>query len=449
MRSRLCLCALALLLVVGDTPSQAKPAPILAFPGAEGFGALTRGGRGGSVLLVTTLADYVPKKEASIGGSLRAALDTKGPRTIVFRVSGNIDLKAPLDVRRPYVTIAGQSAPGGGVCLRGYGLRILTDEVIVRHLRIRPGAAEDVAQDALWIANASNVIVDHCSVSWATDETLSVTRNCRNVTVQWCLIAESLHRPNPERADHGHGSIIGAYDGGITFHHNIYAHHRTRNPRAAGYEGKPGPILEFRHNTIHNWGDRAGYTGAHRVRINYVGNYLQPGPATKDADYAFTAGGEPTRIFASGNVLVGNVKASRDNGRMVRTKWRATHAKKPFPVPEAPAAKAKQAHTRALEGCGASPRDAVDARVIETVRRRTGSHIDTPADVGGWPQLAVGNPPADKDADAMPDTWERSHGLDPTKPNEAQDADADGYTDLEEYLNGTDPRRPERQEQAR
>jgi pectate lyase len=203
-----------------------------AFPGAEGFGASTPGGRGGKVLLVTTLDDYLPGKEKPIPGSLRWACQTVGPRIVVFRTGGTIQLKTRLRITEPMLTIAGQTAPGGGICLKDHDVQVKdAHDVVIRHLRIRPGDVTKSQLDALSVYRSQRVVFDHCSVSWATDETLSVTgENCTDVTVQGCLISESLNDSAHPKGPHGYGSLI-VTNGNVTFHHNIYAHHSNRCPR--------------------------------------------------------------------------------------------------------------------------------------------------------------------------------------------------------------------------
>ena len=247
-----------------------------AFPGAEGFGSTTPGGRGGKVLIVSTLKDYAPG-ERPIVGSLRAAIDAKGPRTIVFRVSGTIELKAGLRITEPYVTIAGQTAPGDGVCLKKYNLGVRdTHDVVIRYLKIRPGDVSGKELDGLYVYRSQNVVIDHCSVSWSVDETLSVTgEGCTNVCVQWCFITESLNKSVHGKGSHGYGSLIRT-DGDITYHHNLYAHHKTRCPRPGTYGDPRGILLDFRNNVIYHWMSPAGYTAKDKAAINYIGNFLKP-----------------------------------------------------------------------------------------------------------------------------------------------------------------------------
>lgn len=247
-----------------------------AFLGAEGAGRWARGGRGGQVIAVTNLNDDGP-------GSLRAAVETRGPRTVIFHVSGTIELTKPLRVAHPYLTIAGQTAPGDGICLKGSELQIFdTHDIVVRYLRCRPGdqTSQPGDLDAIGISSATDVLIDHCSATWSTDECLSVTRDSDRVTVQHCLIAEALTK-------HSYGSIIASYRGSISFLHNLYASNRSRNPRPSGHqyetghEQDPGPRIDFRHNALFNWSYGPGYTGtadatSERISMNYVGNYLKP-----------------------------------------------------------------------------------------------------------------------------------------------------------------------------
>src|SRR4030042_2002991 len=211
----LAICATVLI------PETALSVP--AFPGAEGFGAQSIGGRGGKVLFVTSLDDSGP-------GSLRQAVETDGPRTVIFRVSGIVALKSAIVITRPYITIAGQTAPGDGIGLKNHALVIAADHVIVRHIRCRPGDNTKAESDSLSVSSGRDIIVDHCSASWSVDETLSASSSGRlgNVTVQWCIISESLHDSTHHKGPHGYGSLIrGSFGNGSTFHHHLSAHHNA------------------------------------------------------------------------------------------------------------------------------------------------------------------------------------------------------------------------------
>ena len=450
------VCLFVALGLCGGTGAAEGALP--AFPGAEGFGAFTPGGRGGTVLLITTLEDYDPANEAAIPGSLREAVAAEGARIIVFRVGGNIKLKARLVVTNPYITIAGQTAPGGGVCLTTYPLIIGTHDVIVRHLRVRLGDETKAELGTVDVFDSQNVIVDHCSVTWAIDECFSVTGlESRNITVQWCIIAEGLNRSFHPKGEHGHGSLLRSGGGGMTLHHNVYAHNYSRSPRPGSYPDSPGLLLDFRNNLIYNWGKDAGYSGEHRLRMNYVNNYLKPGPSTRESQrrYAFSVGGTKNSIFIAGNHLDGYPDATEDNWLMVRPSSRLrgmegwdgdlrgiARAPRPHPAPPIALQSPEDAYRSILRGVGATlpARDALDRRLVREIKTGTGTIIDSQDEVGGWPQLRSGRAPRDSDLDGMPDRWERRHRLlvgDPA--DNAGDADGDGYTNIEEYLNGTDP----------
>lgn len=248
---------------------------VLAFPTAEGYGKYTIGGRGGKVYEVTNLND-------SGEGSLRAAIEAKGPRTVVFRVSGTIDLKSALNIRNPYITIAGQTAPGDGICIKRYPLNISADEVIIRYIRIRLGDESTRSDDAISARYRKNIILDHISASWSIDETMSIY-HCENVTIQWCMITESLSQSNHTKGSHGFGGKWGSNYS--TYHHNLLAHHSSRNPRWAS----GGGFNDYRNNVLYNWGYNSSYGGEkHQVgnpkfsdiTVNFVNNYYKPGPAT-------------------------------------------------------------------------------------------------------------------------------------------------------------------------
>ena len=443
MRPIVCALLLAGLVVSAATadPVSAKRFP--AFPGAEGAGAYTPGGRGGKVFLVTTLADYAPSKEPAVPGSLREAVDAKGPRMVLFRVSGYIDLKAPLKITQPYITIAGQIAPGGGICLRNWALEIWTHDVVVRYLRVRPGDLMRREMDAI-SCSGQNVIFDHCSASFGIDETLSTNADSGNLTVQWCMITESLNKSVHHKGAHGYGSLISGTNP-ITYHHNLYAFHRSRNPR-------PGiGSLDFRNNVIYGWGDWAGYCGNDMLEMNYVSNYLRPARYSRDREYAFRPGGPNPRIFVEGNVFYARPEKTKDNASMIRPPDEMTAGdvasailvKEPFPASTVSTDAPRTAYRRVLSEAGASLpcRDAIDSRVVELVRSGQGRIINSQEDVGGWPALEPGEPPADSDSDGMPDDWERQYGLNPNDPADAnQDCNGDGFTNVEKYINGLDPR---------
>lgn len=427
---RFLLPMVVLLVAMADSAGQGRK--VIAFPGAEGFGMHASGGRGGDVYAVTTLDDSGP-------GSLRDAVSVAN-RIIIFRVSGNIEMKSSLSIAQPNITVAGQSAPGGGVCVKDYGIAINADNVIVRYLRCRPGDVSETEVDSLSVSGGTNVILDHCSASWSVDETLSVTGNTTgDVTVQWCLITESLHDSCHVKGPHGMGSLLRPHGAQLSFHHNLYAHHNSRNPRPGTYE-KATLVLDFRNNVIYDWGATAGYSGGEGefVNMNYVGNSLRSGPSTRESSrgIAFASGSADTHIYLLDNVINGD-----DTGWGMVT-GAVTKADAPFPVAPVKTEAADVAFAKVLQEAGASlpKRDAVDMRIIEDVRNGTGGIINSQDEVGGWPALHGGEAPADSDGDGMPDAWERYQGLDPEDAADGRvDRDGDGYTNIEEYLNGSTP----------
>lgn len=414
----------------GQVPGDRAAVPA-AFPGAEGFGAATRGGRGGAVLFVDNLNDSGP-------GSLRAAVEAKGPRTVLFRVSGTIRLQKKLAIREPNITIAGQSAPGDGICLAGYQLDIQTDEVIVRHLRVRPGNENQGERDAITIRNAHNVIIDHCSASWGLDELVSATQSS-NVTVQWCIIAEALHNAGHHKGNHGYGSLIRGE--GISYHHNLYAHNRSRNPRVG--EGR----IDFNNNVVYNWDGMAAYAGDERHELNFADNYFKPGPSTdSNPQLAYHTGGPENRLYFAGNLLETADGQRLLNDAILQQRDGVMRVDEPFESPLRGHVSAEVAYTRVLARAGAvlPRRDAADRRVVGSVGQRSGAHLDSPDEVGGWPELGSQPPASDADEDGMPDHWENQYRLNPKDSRDgAADQDGDGYTNLEEFLNATRPDEPD------
>ena len=422
---------------------------IPAFPGAEGFGAYSKGGRGGKVLYVTNLADQGP-------GSLRWAVEQKGSRTVVFAVSGTIELTDRLNIENPYITIAGQTAPGNGICLKGETLRIATHDVIIRYIRVRLGDGKQgkgslQGKDAISISVGEDIIVDHCSASWSLDEVLSASTSdptLTRVTVQWCFITEGL---NPDR--HGFGSLIRGTGGAkYSFLHNLYAHNLGRNPRPGNYDSNPhrkdpeGLLLDFRNNVIYNWGGgHAGYNNDSRsvTRLNYVGNYLIPGPDSEPTGIAYATGSPYNRAYFEGNYYNGKLPDDPWDLVKYRDNWKDKEIRdykqsKPFVTGPVKKEDAKTAYQRILETGGASlpERDPVDLRIVDEVKNRTGSIIKSQEDVDGWPRLNSVPALVDTDKDGMPDDWERENGLDPNNADDRNNVAEDGYTMLEKYING-------------
>ena len=432
---------------------------IVAFPGAEGFGAYSKGGRGGQILFVTNLNDYNPENEEPIVGSLRWACDTYGPRTVIFKVSGLIELKTWLTIFNPFITIAGQSSPGDGICLKNFGLNITTHDVIVRYLRCRPGdeMGKDkeggFETDAISISEFSeNVIIDHCSASWSIDETLSVfSREPGNpplsVTIQWCIISESLNDSYHPNGPHGYGSLI-RFTGNASFHHNLYAHHFSRNPHVDTYLGDM--TLDFRNNVIYNYWN-PGNTMFDPINMNYVANYIKPGIDTKNLDIAIYLVAESStedsllgqnvrRIYPEGNILEG--KDYINQWDMFYKVYDRNKMSEPFEVEIVYTHPADEAYNLVLENAGAilPKRDDIDLRIVNDVKNGTGKIIDTQSQVGGWPNYKSAIAPIDDDNDGLPDVWEIKHGLDSANNLDNNlDNDKDGYTNIEEWLNGTIP----------
>lgn len=433
----LCCCSMICCCRAQTTGENAIP----AFPGAEGFGKFTTGGRGGKVILVTNLKDDGP-------GSLREAVSQKYPRIVVFTLSGTIALESPLKIRYGNLTIAGQSAPGDGICIRNYVTSIAADNVIIRYLRFRLGDERKQADDALNGTGHSNIIIDHCSMSWAVDENSSFYNN-ENFTMQWCIIAESLHQSVHFKGAHGYGGIWGGK--GASFHHNLLAHNTSRNPRFNGQRfldsAKPEKV-DFRNNVIVNWSFNSSY-GGEGGNHNMVNNYYEAGPATKRSvvnrilNPADTPSG---KFYVTGNFVRGYPAISADNwaGGVQGPHWQDARADAPIPFVPIEEQRPERARELVLAHAGASlHRDAVDKRIVNGIihgKMNDGPEkngiINSQTDVGGWPELLSLPAPVDTDKDGMPDEWEQKNGLD---PSDASDASAyklhKQYTNIEVYLN--------------
>jgi hypothetical protein len=362
----------------------------LAFPGAEGFGRYTVGGRGGRVIEVTNLNDSGP-------GSLRDAVIASEPRIVIFRISGTIELLSDLTIRNSYITIAGQSAPGGGICIRNYPLVIQADQVIIRYIRVRLGDAARVTGDCISVVSGHNIIIDHCSTSWGVDETISVSVSnthedvLGNVTIQWCMITESLNcSVHNEKKCHGYGSLNrGGWGNGYTFHHNLYAHHKGRNPYAGNYNSytidTTGLIFDFRNNVVYNWGNYTGHNADldSVTKMNFVNNYYQGGPNTPHDHYAFWQATTNlyNRAYYSGNMMDG--VCPEDQWSLVKFDGYTEEQKAayeladPVPVPPVHTDDAVTAYQNVLAEAGASlARDCIDERIVEDVINGTGQIIN-------------------------------------------------------------------------
>jgi hypothetical protein len=433
-----------------------------AFPSAEGFGKFTPGGRGGRVLKVTNLNDSGP-------GSLRAAIETPGPRIIVFDVAGNVMLKSALRIKEPYLTVAGQTASGDGVAVVGNETRILTHDVIIRYMRFRAtdlaGVAIDAINDGQDEDNATRFILDHCTASWGIDETLSICKEAI-CTVQWCLVSESFCESIHRKGAHGYGGIWGGITG--SFHHNLLAHHSSRNPRFDGGIDGHQCLIDYRNNVVYNWGFNSSY-GAEEDHVNMVNNYYKAGPATRKscANRIYQAQDPNARMYINGNYVVGFPEISQDNwagGVHFKHDSAATikdiRVDQPFDVVAVPTTSAEQAYVDVLAKVGAvfPARDSLDERIVNEVRTGTAKYgksgngiIDSQFDLcpergkcprclrGDYcwlPKLKSAETPQDADSDGMPDTWERQHQLDPADGSDgSKDCDSDGYTNIEEYIN--------------
>jgi len=370
-----------------------------AFPGAEGFGAFTPGGQGGKTIYVYNLNDSGP-------GSLRTAIETPGPRKVVFRAGGVISLKSTLIIKEPFVTVDGRNAPGAGILLRNHGIEVRTHDVVLRYFRVRVGDdgvrpedkksyAGGAGEHALYFTDGSqNGIADHLSLSWSTTKILSVTKMSDLITIQWCILSESLNF-----ADHGYASIAGGNR--VTWHHNLFAHNLSRNVRFQG-----AVDADFRNNVIYDWGETAAY--GEFDRVNYVGNYLKAGPSTTQKPYLFFHDGEavvmPGSIFLTNNFIEGEPKAPGVN----TNNWRGMGfyyydrntlgAPQPFPAPPVATESPRLACEHVLAGAGATlpKRDAVDERIVREVQTGTGHIINWVKDAGGWPDFPNTNKPSSR-----------------------------------------------------
>jgi pectate lyase len=429
----------------------ADPQPQLAFPGAEGFGRFAKGGRGGDVYHVTTLNDDGP-------GSLRQAIATaRGPRTIVFDLSGTIELKKPLIVDKSLLTIAGQSAPGDGICLKDqtFGIK-KASHIVVRYLRVRLGDKNKQrgAPDCINTDDVDHVIFDHVSASWGIDGNHDLRRG-GNFTLQWSIYAEALNNSLHHKGSHAMLASFRDLTDSISLHHNLFASSRDRHPTLGGSpRTKADAIADFRNNVIYNV---SGATNLGNCRINVINNLYRVGPNTPNDSRPLAAKTENAgalHVFLQGNEFEGQPSLTSENARAIDfNRWHsggylATSLERVF-VPRTfdvgraePKTDATEvAYERVLQYAGASKRrDSADERLIDGVRARTNRLINSQDEVGGWPVLASQPAPKDSDQDGMPDDWERAHRLDPVNPQDGNDdSNGDGYTNLEDYLNSLCP----------
>lgn len=466
-------------------PSDLLKADIPAFPGAEGGGMFTPGGRGGKVIVVTSLADSGP-------GTLREACETGGARIIVFNVSGVIKLKSPIHVLAPYVTIAGQTAPGDGICVTGESFLIDTHDVIIRHMRFRRGS-QDVAyrDDALGGNGIGNIMIDHVSASWGLDENMSMYRHVYargangyglklptvNITIQNSVFSEALDAYN-----HAFGATIGGHNS--MFARNLFACNISRNS-SIGMNGD----FNFVNNVVFNWWNRSVDGGDNTSRYNIINNYYKPGPITPlDAPESYRILKPETgrakdkasqfgKAYVNGNIVDGNKKVTKDNwdgGVQIASNFAPGEylpkikSDKPFDMAPVTIKDTKDAYRYVLDNVGATfpKRDTVDKRIVKFVETGKPYYVENapefispyvkrrlPADsykkgiitdirqVGGLPEYN-GTPVLDSDNDGMPDKWENANGLNPNDPSDAvKDCNGDGYTNIEKYINGIDTRK--------
>lgn len=465
-------------------PKDLVQVDIPAFPGAEGGGAFTQGGRGGKIYVVTSLED-------SGKGTFREACEAVGARTIVFNVSGIIRLKNRISMRAPYVTIAGQTAPGDGICIAGETLCIDTHDVIIRHMRFRRGATDVTRRDdALGGNPIGNIMIDHCSVSWGLDENISMYRHqfqanekskleklpTVNITIQNTISSEGLDTYN-----HSFGSTIGGLNS--TFMRNLWADNISRSASIGMYGD-----FNFVNNVIFNWWNRSLDGGDYRSMFNIINNYYKPGPITPEdkpiryrilkPESGYMTPKTFGRAYVAGNFIDGVPEVTTDNwnGGIQIENLSFEEAKKyfayikqpkPFPMPSFKIMKAEEAYEFVLNNVGATfpKRDEVDERIIKQVRtgkievkdglennigkefvkRRLPDDsykkgiITNPNQVGGYPEYK-GTAYKDSDNDGIPDAWEKKYGLNPKVASDANmDINGDGYTNIEKYINGIDP----------
>ena len=473
----LCLCMAATVVFAEEkTP---------AFPGAEGFGRYVTGGRGGNVYHVTSLADDGSE------GTLRWALGKSGVKTIVFDVSGTIHLQSSLDISIGNVTIAGQTAPGDGICVADYPVSIKANNVIVRYMRFRLGNKNVLANgadgwDGFGGFDQQDWIIDHCSVSWSIDECLSVLGN-KNTTVQWCLVAQSLVNSGHSKGAHGYGGNWGG--SGASFHHNLIAHHGSRTPRLG-----PRPTtqlderMDMRNNVIYNFGGNGCY-GGEGMNVNIVNNYYKPGPGSPTDKKGYRIAGIGIRTntyvntypayapalhlwgkyYVTGNYnskypqlnqdnwtygVINQIDASGCDGTFTQETKDSIKLAEPIDYILTTTHSAADAYDRVLDFAGASlHRDSFDELMVSDTRNGkatyTGSGLskgfvnsqddnkpsDADASWSAWPTLASKEAAKDTDGDGMPDEWELANALDPTNPKDGKTIGADGYSNLENYLN--------------
>ncbi|MCR4264182.1 MAG: dockerin type I domain-containing protein [Candidatus Roizmanbacteria bacterium] len=449
-------------LLLNTVPTAQAASSVPSFPGAEGFGAQSIGGRGGKVIEITNLND-------SGTGSLRACVDATGARTCVFRVSGTIQTTSIITIKNPYITIAGQSAPGQGIMLKAapsYGkgsLAIRTHDVIIRHIRFRTGPSTDSSPErrGITVESASstntpyNIILDHVSISWATDDNLTLIDGVRNFTVQWSIISEALDNSTHTEGAHSKGFAISGkmfnsstHTENVSVHHNLLAHNSDRNVRHAAWG-----IVDMVNNIVYDWDVSAieANDGQTKVPMNIVSNYfklpsvLSSGSVAPEVIVDDGEGNGGASIYVFGNIGPHRSSDSLSQDLIVYSASRSYIVPTKFSTPAITTSTASQAYANVLAQAGARLPyfDTVDQRIINEVQNATGRIIDDPSDVGGWPVIQSVIVDNDADNDGMDDPWEISSFGNTSRgssTNSSVDFDSDGYTDLEEFLNGTNPK---------
>lgn len=463
------------------TLAQQEKTP--AFPGAEGFGRYVTGGRGGKVIHVKNLND-------SGTNSLRWALQLSGAKTIVFDVSGTIHLESALSIPSN-TTIAGQTAPGDGICIADYPCSIKGNNVIVRYMRFRLGnknVKKDGADgwDGFGGFDQQDWMIDHCSVSWSIDECLSVLGN-KNTTVQWCLVAQSLVNSGHSKGAHGYGGNWGG--SGASFHHNLIVHHTSRTPRLG-----PRPTtqlderMDMRNNVIYNFGSNGCY-GGEGMKVNIVNNYYKPGPGSPTGDKGKRIAGIGIRTnsyiatypayapalhlwgkyYVTGNVnskysdvtnnnwtygIYNQIDASGCDGTYTAATRDSIKITEPIEFISTTTHTAEKAYEKVLDFAGACfHRDSFDELMVNDTRNNTATYTgtglskgfinsqddnkpkDAADDWNAWPMLNSAEAPADTDGDGMPDAWETANGLNPNDAADGNKTNDEGYTNLEVYMN--------------
>lgn len=451
----------------GDDPTPPGD-KVLAFPGAEGGGKYATGGRGTNIYVVNTLEDDLTDPKI---GMLRYALEATGRRMILFNVAGRIDLKGELSIRSGNVTILGQSAPGDGICISGYPLVVRANNVIIRFMRFRLGDLNKLEADALTVEKGhTDIMIDHCSCSWSTDECLSIY-GAKDATVQYCIVSEALNNSVHAKGAHGYAGIWGGEN--TTFHHNLLAHHSSRMPRFDHdyvTEANVGPT-DFINNVVYNWQGNSAYGGESRAssgnqrQYNFIANYYKPGPATKSGVKARLlnpttkcgncgASVTPGKFYIVQNIMSGSDAVTNDNWSGVypdeSSKKDQCRSDKRFTLstPMTSEQTAQEAYETVLAKAGCSlVRDVVDTRIVSEVAAgnytypgsngSTGGLIDTPSDVGGWPTYSgTKDYSLDTDRDGIPNAWETAHGLNPDDPQDAKTTTLQApYLNIEVYLN--------------